>query len=114
MMLKAKQKIDKFIAKTLDPVIDKFEDKGEAFLDYAARTSVNNSVDSNRADTWMDRTGNLRASVSHTLRKRSTGPYATIFAAMEYAVHVHFRDGYRVLVLPTDQELKQAAKEFDL
>ena len=113
-MLKAKQNIDQFLAKTLDPVIDKIEDKGEAFLDYVARQAVNNSVDGSRAGTWIDRTGNLRASVGHILRKRSSGPYATIFAAMDYAVHVHFRDGYRVLVMPTKQELKEGAKAFDL
>jgi hypothetical protein len=113
-MLKAQQNIDKFLAKTLDPVIDKIEDKGEAFLDYVARQAVNQSVDGGRADTWTDRTGNLRSSISHVLRQRSTGPYATVFAAMEYAIHVHFRDGYRVLVRPTRQELKQVAKQFDL
>ena len=113
-MLQAKQNVEKFVARQLDRVIDKIETKGEAFLDYLGRQSVNNSRDGNRPGAWIDRTGNLRASIEHRLFEGSAGPYAKIFAVMEYAVHVHFRDGYRVLIKPTKAEAKKAMREFKL
>jgi len=113
-MLKAKQDVEKFVARQLDKVITKIETKGEAYLDYLGRQSVNNSRDGNRAGAWIDRTGNLRASIEHRLFEGSAGPYAKVFAAMEYAVHVHFREGYRVLIKPTKAEVKKAMQGFKL
>ena len=113
-MLQAKQNVEKFEGRQLDKVITKIESMGEAFLDYLGRQSVNNSRDGNRAGAWIDRTGNLRASIEQRLFEGSAGPYAKIFAGMEYAVHVLFRDGYRVLIKPTKAEAKKAMGEFKL
>jgi len=90
-----------------DRLIDKIESQGEKFLDAAARLGVNASKDKGRADTWADRTGNLRNSITHFLRHKPDGrPEAVVAAGMEYAVHVHFRDGYKVLVPPEERQVK--------
>ena len=64
MKIEAKHKIDQ-VLRAQDNLIEKIEDKAEQFLDAAARIGANNSKDKRRADTWVDRSGNLRASIHH-------------------------------------------------
>ncbi len=88
-------------------IIDKIETKSQQVLDAVAREGVNASKDKGRADTWQDRTGNLRSSIDHFVEKTFDGDEAVVFAGMDYAPFVHFRDGYRVLVMPDSDTIKK-------
>jgi len=114
MKITAKQRIEE-VMRQQDRLIDKIESQGEQFLDAAARLGVNASKDKGRADTWTDRTGNLRNSITHFLRHKPNGqPEAVVAAGMEYAVHVHFRDGYKVLVPPDEAQIKPLLQKLKL
>ena len=95
-------------------MIQKIETKGQQFLDAAARIGVNESKDKSRAGTWQDRTGNLRSSIDHFLETTSSGEQAVVFAGMEYAPFVHFRDGYEVLVFPSKHQIKSLQRKMRL
>ena len=112
--IKPKHLIDE-ILRQQDRLIEKIESKGEQFLDAAARLTANASKDKGRPDTWPDRTGNLRSSITHFLRHKPNGqPEAVVAAGMEYAVHVHFRDGYKVLVPPDEAQIKPLLQKLKL
>jgi len=112
--IKPKHLIDE-VLRQQDRLIEKIESKGEQFLDAAARLGVNASKDKGRADTWTDRTGNLRNSITHFLRQKGSGqPEAVVAAGMEYAAHVHFRDGYKVLVPPDEGQVKPLLRKLKL
>ena len=95
-------------------MIQKIETKGQQFLDAAARIGVNESKDKSRAGTWQDRTGNLRSSIDHFLESTSSGEQAMVFAGMEYAPFVHYRDGYEVLVFPPKSKIKSLQRKMRL
>ena len=110
----AKQEINRVLAKNRQRMIRVVKTQGEQFLDAAARLGVNASKDKNRPDTWADRTGNLRSSISHFLEnigavqtKIASSKQAVVFAGMEYAPFVHFREGYRVLVPPPASDVER-------
>ena len=88
-------------------IINKIETKAHQVLDAVAREGVNASKDKGRADTWQDQTGNLRSSIDHFVEKTFKGEEAVVFAGMDYAPFVHFRDGYRVLVMPDSDTIKK-------
>ena len=117
MKVKAEQRIQQVFDQT-DDIIRQIDSQGRQFLDAAARIGVNNSKDAGRADTWTDRTGNLRNSIGHFLTKErdqfGEGEIAVVFAGMEYAAFVHFRDGYRVLVEPAENQIKPLIKKLSL
>ena len=109
----AQQEISRVIANQRR-IIQQIESKAEKFLDAAGRLGVNASKDKNRPDTWTDRTGNLRSSITHYLEnigevgsKTASTKQAVVFAGMEYAPFVHFREGYRVLVPPPPDEVER-------
>ena len=87
-------------------IIRELDTRHHKALDGLARLGVNASKDKNRANTWTDRTGNLRSSIDHVVEElhssdaRRRALQAVVFAAMEYAPHVHFRANYKVLVPP--------------
>jgi len=87
--------------------LQQIESQAEKYLDAAGRLGVNASKDKNRPGAWIDRTGNLRSSISHFLRKSGKNPEVVVFAGMEYAPFVHFREGYRVLVEPPPEEVER-------
>lgn len=110
----AQQEINRILQKNRQRMIRVVKTKGEQYLDAAARLGVNASKDKNRPDTWTDRTGNLRESISHFLENTNEamttitpGKRAIVFAGMEYAPFVHFREGYRVLVPPPPEEVER-------
>lgn len=114
MKITAKQRVEE-VFRQQDRLIEKIESKGEQFLDAAARLGVNASKDKGRPDTWRDQTGNLRNSITHFLRQKPNGqPEAVVMAGMEYAVHVHFRDGYKVLVPPPEGQVKPLLRKLKL
>ena len=88
-------------------IIDKIETKAQQVLDAIAREGVNDSKDKGRPDTWQDVTGNLRSSIDHFVERVPEGEQAIVFAGMDYAPFVHFRDGYRVLVMPDSDTIKK-------
>jgi hypothetical protein len=88
-------------------IIDKIETKSHQVLDALARETVNISKSHGRPDTWQDRTGNLRSSINYFLEKVPEGDQAVVSAGMDYAPFVHFRDGYRVLVMPESETIKK-------
>src|SRR3990167_5169875 len=110
----AQQEINRVLAKFRSRMIRVVKTQSEQFLDAAARLGVNASKDKNRPDTWIDRTGNLRSSITHYLEnigevgsKTASTKQAVVFAGMEYASFVHFREGYRVLVSPPPDEVER-------
>ena len=114
MKITAKHRIEE-IFRQQDRLIEKIESKGEQFLDAAARLGVNASKDKGRADTWTDRTGNLRNSLTHFLRQTGSGPpEAVVAAGMEYAAHVHFRAGYKGLLPPDEGQIKPLLRKLKL
>ncbi len=40
--------------------------------------------------------------------------HPVVVAGMEYAVHVHFRDGYKVLVSPDEAQIKPLLQKLKL
>ena len=98
------REVDRAINGVLHGLFPQLETKAEQAADFLGRSSVNQSKDPGRSDTWTDRTTNLRKSISHVVKKEGRKSVATVFAGMRYGLFVHIRDGYRVLLPPAKED----------